>query len=130
MMVLVDTTVWIDLFNKVQNEKVLQFEELINDSEDICICGIVVTKILQGIQSDKQFSKVHEILNDLISLDATMDTHIYAAQIYRNCRKNGYTIRKSADCLIAAICLQQSTMLLHNDKDFDYISKLFPLQKL
>jgi predicted nucleic acid-binding protein len=129
-MVLVDTTVWIDLFNKNETEKVLKFEELIGNSEDICICGIIVTEILQGIQSDKQFIHVQGILNDLIYLETTMDTHTYAAQIYRNCGKAGYTIRKSADCLIAAICIQQSTFILHNNRDFDYISKLFPLQKI
>jgi predicted nucleic acid-binding protein len=128
-MVLVDTTVWIDLFNKKENEKVLRFEELIGNSEDICICGIIITEILQGIQSDKQFNHVQEILNDLIYLETTKDTYILAAQIYRNCRKSGYTIRKSADCLIAAISMEKSTFLLHNDRDFDYISSFFPLQK-
>lgn len=129
-MVLIDTTVWIDLFNNKKSEKVFKFEKIINEFDDICICGIIITEILQGLQSDKQFNQISGILKNLTYLESTIDTHIHAAQIYRSCRKVGYTIRKSADCLIAAICMEHSVFILHNDKDFDYISKLFPLQKI
>jgi predicted nucleic acid-binding protein len=55
---------------------------------------------------------------------ATID----AANIYRNCRKKGYTIRKPNDCMIALIALTYNLSLLHNDKDFENIAKLYPLK--
>lgn len=115
------------MFNKNENSTVRKIEDLIINSEDICICGIVITEILQGIKSDSQYNRVYEILEDLIYLVTTKNTYHIAAKIYRDCRKKVYTIRKTVDCLIAAICIQNSLFILHNDKDFDNISKLFPL---
>ena len=130
IVILVDTTVWIDLFNAAGNEKTLKFEELISSSEDICICGIIMTEVLQGIKSDKQFNEILEILKDLVYLDTPKEAFILAAQIYRSCRKKDLTIRKPVDCLIASICIQNSLFILHNDRDFESIAKLFPLQKV
>jgi hypothetical protein len=129
-MVLVDTSVWIDYFNRADTRQVRAFDALIEDSEDICVCGVVVTEILQGIRSERQFEKVQSILDDLIYLETGKDTHILAAAIYRGCRRRGYTVRKPVDCIIAACCIQHSVFILHNDKDFEYISKMFPLQKV
>ena len=129
-MILVDTTVWIDFFNNNKNNKVSLFEKLIEENEDICINGVIITEILQGIKNDSDFDNVKEIINDLIYIDTKQENYIYAAQIYRNCRRKGYTIRKPIDCIIASICINNGIFLLHNDKDFDHICKLFPLQCL
>ena len=53
---------------------------------------------------------------------------IDAANIYRNCRKKGYTIRKSNDGMIAIIALAYKLELLHNDIDFENIARLYPLK--
>jgi len=129
-MVLVDTTIWIDFFNDKKNFHVDKLGRIIDDNEDICINGVIISEILQGIKSDQEFAKVKEILNDLIYLDIEKETYLHAAQIYRQCRKNGYTIRKAIDCIIAATCVDSGTLLLHNDRDFTYISRFFPLQCL
>jgi hypothetical protein len=44
-----------------------------------------------------------------------------AAEIYRNLRKRGLTVRKINDCIIAATALHYDCVLLHNDKDFTTI---------
>ena len=51
------------------------------------------------------------------------DTYIHAVDIYRECRKKGFTIRKTIDCLIAAIAIENNLALLHNDRDFSNIAK-------
>ena len=55
---------------------------------------------------------------------------VEAADIYRQCRNKGPTIRKAPDCLIAYYALQYNLPLLHKDKDFDGIAKVFPLQMM
>jgi len=45
MMVLVDTTVWIDFFAARSLGHVVALENLIRDREDICTCGIVLTEV-------------------------------------------------------------------------------------
>ena len=50
------------------------------------------------------------------------------SDIYRNLRKKGITIRKTIDCIIAAVAIEYDIQLLHNDKDFIPIEKYFNLQ--
>jgi len=95
----------------------------------LCICGVILTEVIQGIRRDKDFETVWQILDDLIYLPEQKSTHLLAAKIYRSIRKKGKTIRKPIDCIIAAICIENSSFLLHNDKDFVFISKYFPLQR-
>jgi predicted nucleic acid-binding protein len=127
-MVLVDTSVWIDLLNGTQTRQTDQFEKLIELNDDICINGMIYTEILQGIRDDYQYNKVKQILNNLVYLEISKEAHEYAAQMYRHCRKKGITIRNAVDCIIAASSIKSSAFLLHTDWDFDYICKQFPLQ--
>ena len=46
-----------------------------------------------------------------------------AAALYRSCRRNGETVRKMLDCLIASIAIRNGTPLLHADSDFDVLSR-------
>ncbi|UUZ62381.1 hypothetical protein LP417_19915 [Polaromonas sp. P1-6] len=40
--------------------------------------------------------------------------------------KQGFTIRKSTDCLIAAIALEHGALLVHNDRDFLALAQTTP----
>ncbi len=129
-MILVDTTVWIDLFSGRETPHVTKLETLIADQEDLCTCGIIMTEVLQGIRSDQEYHKTLSILSDLLYLPMDQSAFIQASNIYRNLRKKGITIRKTIDCMIAAVCLDHESQLLHNDRDFDFIAKSFPLQMI
>ncbi len=48
-------------------------------------------------------------------------TFLAAADIYRSLRRKGITVRKSVDCMIAAVAIEFDLPLLHNDRDFDPI---------
>jgi len=61
-------------------------------------------------------------------LPMTQQTFIFAADIYRTLRKNGLTIRKTADCLIAAVAIENNIQLLHNDRDFSMVATYFSLK--
>jgi predicted nucleic acid-binding protein len=130
MMVLVDTSVWIDFFSARPEPHVNTFETLIADREDICICGIILTEILQGIRNDTEFRKTRILLGNLIYLPMAYDDYVRSAQIYRHLRRKGITIRKSVDCMIAAVALAHNVFLLHNDRDFFPIENHFGLRTL
>jgi predicted nucleic acid-binding protein len=51
-----------------------------------------------------------------------------AGEIYRIGRARAFTIRSSNDCLIAAIAIHHDALLLHGDRDFDYIAQFYPLR--
>lgn len=127
-MVLVDTSVWIDFLAGQDTPHVNTLEQLIKNNADLSLCGIVLTEILQGISNNKEHQQVKQFLQPLLRLDIHEDIWLLAADIYRNLRKQGITIRKTNDCIIAATALHYECCLLHNDKDFTAIKKHYPLQ--
>lgn len=127
-MILVDTSVWIDFFAGRDLPHVATLERLIIDNEDLALCGIILTEILQGIADDTTHRRVQRYLGPLLMLPMPDRVFVRAADIYRKLRKTGITIRKSNDCIIAATALEHHGQLLHNDKDFRPIAKHFPLK--
>ena len=123
MMVLVDTTVWIDFFSAQPTSHVQSLEDLINEREDICICGIILTEVLQGIRKDSEYRKTRDLFCDLIFLPMHYSVFLRAAEIYRKLRQKGITIRRSLDSIIASVAIDHNIPLLHNDKDFLQIKK-------
>jgi predicted nucleic acid-binding protein len=126
--ILVDTSVWIDFFAGRELPHVATLEQFIQDNEDLALCGIILTEILQGIGDDAIHQRVQHDLGPLIMLPMPDAVFVRAADIYRKLRKQGITIRKTNDCIIAATALEHHCSLLHSDKDFAPIAKHFPLK--
>jgi len=126
--ILVDTSVWIDFFAGRQLPHVASLEQYIIDGQDLAVCGIVLTEILQGIPDDSSYRRVRKYFSPLVMLPMPEDVFIRAADIYRALRKKGITVRKSNDCIIAATALEYQCDLLHNDKDFTAISRYYSLR--
>lgn len=127
-MMLVDTSVWIDFFAARNTAQVELLESTIDQRVDLCLCGVILTEVLQGIRDDKQYMQTESVLSNLIYLPMDQSTFLLAANIYRTLRSRGITIRNSVDCTIAAVCIEHKADLLHNDRDFDYIADVFGLQ--
>lgn len=130
MMVMVDTTVWIDFFGGKSQPHVKLLETLINERDDICICGIILTEILQGIREDTAYKKTKRLLENLIFLPMHYSSFVLSAEIYRKLRRKGITIRKTMDCMIAAVAIENDIALVHNDRDFIPIEKHFGMKML
>lgn len=127
-MILVDTTVWIDFFANRDTKQVEILSRLIEQNEELCISGIVLTEILQGIKHQKEYKQVESLLNSLVFLEMTKDMFHLSARIYRFLRARGITVRKTLDCMIASTAIKHKAALLHNDKDFNSIQKYFSLR--
>ena len=122
-MILVDTSVWIDFFANRETSQVESLVNAIQSREDLCICGVIFTEILQGIKNKKEHDAVYTTISTVRFLDMPRDTFILAAEIYRSLRERGITIRKAIDCMIAAVAIENNIFLLHNDVDFSHIAK-------
>ncbi len=129
-MILIDTTVWIDFFAGRNLPHVTQLVKILEKRDELCTCGIILTEILQGIKTKKEKQLVEDNLNHIVFLDMTRPTFILAADIFSHLRSRGITIRKTLDCMIAAIVIENNTALLHNDRDFDPIEKYYGLPVL
>jgi len=121
-MILVDTTVWIDFFAGRPRPHVATLEQLLQTGEDICICGIVLAEVLQGIRSDSEYTKTKDYFESLVFLPMTHATFLRSSQMYRALRKKGVTSRTPLDCMIASVAIEHGVPLLHNDQDFDKIA--------
>jgi len=120
---IVDTSIWVNYYNPVKDEKSEMVNKLI-DANEIVILPVILQETLQGIKADKIFELTKELLLSYhyLSIDPVYSA-IRAAELYRFLRKKGITIRKPNDCLIAALSIEFNVPLFHNDKDFDNIAK-------
>jgi len=84
---------------------------------------------LQGFRNDKDFEAAKKIMDSLIYCDMLgKDIALKSAINFRFLRKNGITIRKTADIIIGTFCIEHELPLLHNDKDFEPMEKYLSLQ--
>jgi len=120
-MVLVDTTVWIDFFTAKHTPEVAELERLLNEEEDICTCGIILTEVLQGIREDEDYQRTLSKFDIFLFLPMNRPSFVRAAELYRSLRRRGITIRKPVDCMIASVAIEHNIPLLHDDRDFDPI---------
>ncbi len=119
-----DTSVWIDFLNKKETAESTLLEEYISLDEEVFLVPVILQEILQGIRDDSLYARLKETLSffTLLELPA-YESAIGAADLYRSLRKQGITIRKSNDCLIAYYAIWFSIPIVHTDRDFDPISK-------
>ena len=58
------------------------------------------------------------------------DIAIKAAYNFRILRKNGVTIRKTIDVIIATLCIENDYELIHNDKNYNLMEEILGLKKI
>ena len=117
-MIFVDTSVWIDFVRGVDSTEAAFLESSISRDEDLCICGVILTELYQGIRSEHQYQYVKRLLAPLLYLPMPKIVYEQAAEIYRTARKQGKTIRNTIDCIIAACAIMHKVPLLQKDRDF------------
>ncbi len=129
-MILVDTSVLIDLFKGISNDPTDRMREVLTHDIPFGITSVIYQEVLQGAKSEKEYALLKEYLScqRFYHPKDPLKTYEDAAQIYFRCRKKGVTIRSTIDCLIAQIALEQNLLLLHNDKDFDAMAPIVELK--
>lgn len=128
-MIVVDTSVWIDVLNDTFSPQATICVELIETGQPIALTDVILTEILQGLRSDREATRVERHLRAFPILRLSeLDDFVLAAGLYRAARRAGVTIRKTLDCLIAAPCVRTGVPLLHADADFDRLATCTPLR--
>lgn len=118
-MILVDSSVWIDFFRGMVTPQVDALDRLLGE-ELVAIGDLMMTEVLQGFASERDFNKARRLLGalDLVEIGGR-DVMIEAARYFRDLRARGITIRKTIDTLIATRCIVSGYRLLYSDRDFD-----------
>ena len=123
-MTLVDTSVWIELLaGRAERPTPDELSQFVT-------CGPIVQEVLQGLRTGRDSAAFQESLLALPCLSDPMPLGLFldAAEIYREGRRKGHTIRSTTDCLIAAIAIDNGVPLWQRDRDFDAIAKYTPLR--
>ena len=126
-MVVVDTTVWIDYLQGVQNSETGWLDAEL-DRQRLAVTDIILCEVLQGVKDDEMARAVENLLLKFeVFENGGVALVRGAARNYRTLRKRGHTVRKTIDCLIATFCLSGGHSLLHRDRDFDPFEKFLEL---
>jgi predicted nucleic acid-binding protein len=127
-MILVDTSVWVDLLRKRRTESAARLRSLLDEQRRLAVTPVILQESLQGAADEREFSLLDEYFSSQSMLlpQDPLDTHRRAARLYFACRRRGFTPRSTVDCLIAQIALDHGVALLHDDRDFEKIAKVAP----
>ncbi len=118
-MILVDSSVWIDYFRGTPTPEAEKLDLLLG-TEPIATGDLILTEVLQGFVSDRDFNQAKKLLTSLLIVDlAGQDMAIQAARNFRVLRALGITVRKTIDTVIATRCIESRLSLLYSDRDFD-----------
>lgn len=127
-MIIADTGIWIDYFNGVINLYSNRLDQALQD-EQVALTDIILMEILQGFRSEKEYSRAKTALSALPCFEILgVKNALRYAEYYRTLRKQGITIRKNNDVMIAGFCIVQRIPLLFNDRDFEPFVKYLGLQ--
>ena len=124
-MVLVDTSVWIDVFRKPAR---LRLEDHM-DFDEIVTCLPVLQEVLQGFDREADFRRAREAMWALPIVESPLRPALVddAVDLYRRARRAGLPVRSGVDCLIAACALRHNLAVVHVDRDFTNLARISQL---
>jgi predicted nucleic acid-binding protein len=127
-MVLVDTSVWIEVFRKGSHASLESFLAL----EEVVTCLPVMQEVLQGFREPRAFRIAQEAMHALPIVESPLQSVVFehAIDLYRQARRQGFAIRSGVDCLIAACALRHELPVLHRDRDFSLLAMVSPLEAI
>ncbi len=118
-MILVDSSVWIDYFRGSSTPEAETLDSLLG-TEPIATGDLILTEVLQGFVSNRDFNQAKKLLASLVIMDlAGQAIAVQAAKNFRVLRAHGITVRKTIDTVIATRCIESRLPLLYSDRDFD-----------
>ena len=120
MRLLVDSSVWIDLFDDRRTLQTDLGRQWIVAQGRVLVGDLILVEILQGTRNRQDFARKLALLSGFDEL-TIVDRRIAleAARNYQILRGRGITIRKTIDTLIATRCILDDIALLYSDRDFD-----------
>jgi predicted nucleic acid-binding protein len=126
--ILVDSSAWIEFQHASRSPADRRVTTAIESDEPLATMGLVLLEILAGARDEQHARDLRRLLDRcrFLPLEEPSD-HEAAAALYRACRREGTTIRRLPDCLIAAVAIRTNSTLLHRNADFDAIARHVPL---
>ncbi len=131
-MIVVDTSVLVDLFKGQRTPAVERFRTLEHEGVPYLLPAVCCQELLQGARDDREWRLLEEYLGVqriLVCSDAR-STRSKAARIYFECGRQGINVHSTIGCLVAQLVLDADGVLLHDDRDFELIKEVRPLKTI
>ncbi len=125
--VVVDTSCWIEYFNRPESEVGKEVEILLQDDR-VVIVGCVIAELLQGAKKKEEFEALKDSLGTISYLAEKYNTWEEVGRLAFELRRKGVTIPLT-DCLIAALIQEEACSIFTLDSHFKSIPKCKNLQK-
>ena len=125
-MILIDTSAWVEFLRDTGSPVCLLVDELL--SEEIATCDAVRMEVFAGARNEFHLRDLRRLLARAVILPTRPTHYEEASSLYRHCRRQGETVRKLIDCLIASVAISEGVPILHRDVDFDVVARHTGLQ--
>jgi len=122
--VIVDTSAWVEYLRATGTPTHLTLRAGVQHGKPIATPALVVAELLSGSRNELEAASLLQLLTrfEILIPDSLRD-YQGAARIYRICRRGGYTIRSTVDCMVAATALEDRRPLLARNRDFAVIAR-------
>ena len=90
---------------------------------EIAVCDAIRMEVLAGARDELHLQALRRLLARATVLPTDPAHFEEAAALFRRCRRQGETVRRLIDCLIAAVAIRSGAPILHRDGDFDVLAR-------
>jgi predicted nucleic acid-binding protein len=126
---LADSSAWIEYLRATHSPTHIRLRELVITGARVATTDIVLLEVLAGARSRRERDELQRLLYGCEYLRTITPSDFESgAEIYRTCRRNGETIRKLTDCVLAAVAVRCDAAVLTCDSDFAAIARHVPLE--
>lgn len=120
-MTLIDTSAWIEFLRDTGSPTCNRVDMVLGG--EIATCDAVRMEVLAGARDEQHLQSLRRLLARAVEIPIEPADYDEAAALYRLCRRQGETVRRLMDCLIAAVAIRADAAVLHNDSDFDTLAR-------
>lgn len=122
MGLLIDSSVWIWYLGPKALEKFEAYILSARSNHLILTTGVIRQEIMLGAGSWKELLEMQLLFEHVPDLPAGTDIWTESARIGMRMKQKGLHL-KGPDLLIAAVALENSVMVAHADRDFEYLAQ-------
>lgn len=120
--VLVDTSAWVEFFRPEGDELYRSKISQLIDNNEIAVCGLILTELLKGTRSDKEYKELEDRLSTLTYFETPEGVWKKAGKTASLLLRKGVQV-PTTDLLIATIAIENKIPILHNDKHFPLLAR-------
>ena len=120
-MILVDSSAWIEFLRDTDSPVCRRVHALL--ARETAVCDPVRMEVLAGARDEAHLRALRGLLARSTLLPTEPVDYEEAASVFRRCRRQGDTVRRLIDCLIASVAIRHGVPVLQLESDFEVIAR-------